>query len=104
MLSLISRIVRNYFLPDPFEMFEEQFLIELLSLECIPVVIAYETVGLFYERGSAPVFGVISFFVVNFMYGCLISSLASIGAPLWLTSTSPLIVYLLLSKLKYSIT
>ena len=69
-MALISVVVRQFYLPNPFEALEEgleitlnnnQFIMgpECLNLVTEPLIhiITFAVVGLYYERGSAPVLG-----------------------------------------------
>ena len=56
-ISVIGYIVRNLFLPNPFECFEEKaFLINLIA-EPIIHLIAFLVTGLFYKEKSLPWWG-----------------------------------------------
>ena len=73
-MTLISVIIRQFVLPNPFECFGDGAILINLIAEPIIQVIAYGIVGLFYSRGSAPALG-------RFLY--LIAYATIIGV-LWL--------------------
>ena len=56
-ITLISVIVRQFVLPNPFECFGDNAILINWIAEPIIQVIAYGIVGLFYIRGSAPALG-----------------------------------------------
>ena len=56
-ITLISVIVRQFVLPNPFECFGDNANLINWIAEPIIQVIAYGIVGLFYIRGSAPALG-----------------------------------------------
>lgn len=56
-ITIISIIVRQFFLPNPFECFGDNALLINWIAEPIIQVVAYGIVGLFYIRGSAPALG-----------------------------------------------
>ena len=56
-MTLISVIVRQFVLPNPFECFGDSAILINWIAEPIIQVIAYGIVGLFYRRGSAPALG-----------------------------------------------
>ena len=61
--TVISTLVRQFVLPNPFECFgESAFMINLIA-EPIIHAVAYGIVGLFYISGSAPLFGSIAYLV-----------------------------------------
>ena len=99
-LSWLSRFIRQDVMPNPFEIFDGNVWIELLGLGVLPGIVAFKTVGLFYENGSFPAIGVIAFFAIYFLYHQLISWFGSIGAPLILVIGALIGLYLLLSSIK----
>lgn len=56
-ITLISVIVRQFFLPNPFECFGDNALFINLVAEPIIHLMAYGIVGIIYRKGSAPVLG-----------------------------------------------
>lgn len=56
-MTVISVVVRQFFLPNPFECFGDKAIIINWIAEPIIQVLAYAIVGLFYVKGSAPAFG-----------------------------------------------
>lgn len=56
-MTLISVIVRQFVLPNPFECFGDSAILINWIAEPIIQVIAYGVVGLFYRRGAAPALG-----------------------------------------------
>jgi hypothetical protein len=61
--TVISTLVRQFVLPNPFECFgESAFMINLIA-EPIIHAVAYGIVGLFYISGSDPLFGSIAYLV-----------------------------------------
>jgi len=56
LIALISLLIRNYYLPNPFEHMEMGLLINW-GVGAILTPITFLVVGLFYERGSAPAWG-----------------------------------------------
>ena len=57
LMTIISTLVRQFVLPNPFECFGDKAIIINLVAEPIIYVIAYGLVGLFYIKGSAPAIG-----------------------------------------------
>ena len=61
--TVVSTIIRQFVLPNPFECFgDSAFLINLIA-EPIIHAVAYGIVGLFYISGSDPLFGSIAYLV-----------------------------------------
>ena len=56
-ITIISVIVRQFFLPNPFECFGDIALLINWIAEPIIQVVAYRIVGMFYVRASAPAIG-----------------------------------------------
>ena len=63
-MSLISVIVRQFVLPNPFECFGEKAVLINWIAEPIIQAIAYLIVGLFYVKGSAPALGSLAYLAV----------------------------------------
>lgn len=63
-MSLVSVIVRQFVLPNPFECFGEKAALLNWIAEPIIQAIAYLIVGLFYAKGSAPALGSLAYLVV----------------------------------------
>ena len=57
LMTIISTLVRQFVLPNPFECFGDKAIIINWVAEPIIHVIAYGLVGLFYIKGSAPAIG-----------------------------------------------
>lgn len=56
LIALISILIRNFYLPNPFEKLEYGVLINIL-IEPFLHIITFVVVGLFYQGGSAPALG-----------------------------------------------
>jgi hypothetical protein len=55
-LMILSFLIRNFYLPNPFESLEYGVLINM-ALEPLLQPITFGIVGLFYDKGSAPAWG-----------------------------------------------
>lgn len=73
-MTFASLIIRQFFLPNPFECFGDKAILINWIAEPIIQMIAYAVVGLFYVKGSAPALGSL---------GYLITYVAIVGL-LWL--------------------
>ena len=60
-ISVISFLVRQFVLPNPFECFGDKAIIINLIAEPIIQLVAYYLVGLVYQKGSNPGFGSLLF-------------------------------------------
>jgi hypothetical protein len=67
--ALISFIIRNFYLPNPFDSLQYGLIINMM-IEPILHAITFAVVGLFYKRGSAPAWGS---FLYLFFYAVHIS-------------------------------
>ncbi len=56
-MTLISTLVRQFALPNPFECFGDNAILINWIAEPFIHIIAYAIVGIFYMRGSAPALG-----------------------------------------------
>lgn len=72
-MSLVSIVIRQFFLPNPFECFENAAIINLIA-EPIIHLLAFSIVGRYYRRGSEPEVG-------SFMY---LIAYAGITGFLWI--------------------
>jgi len=63
LMTVISVLIRQFALPNPFECFGESADLINWIAEPIMHAIAYGIVGLFYVRGSAPLLGSIAYLV-----------------------------------------
>ena len=61
-ISLISYLVRSYFLPNPFECFGAKGEIYNMLAEPIIHTVAFFITGLFYEKNTFPAWGSILYF------------------------------------------
>ena len=61
LMSLVSVLIRQFALPNPFECFGESAALINWIAEPIMHVVAYGIVGMFYSRGSAPLLGSIAY-------------------------------------------
>ena len=71
-MTVISTLVRQFVLPNPFECFGDQAILINWIAEPIIHAVAYGIVGLFYIRGSAPVLGSIAYL---FVYAAIVGIL-----------------------------
>ncbi|MCR5782107.1 MAG: hypothetical protein K6G90_05150 [Clostridia bacterium] len=72
LISVISILVRNFVLPNPFECFGERAVIINWIAEPVIQIIAYLLVGLVYKKGSNPAFGSLLFLITYaFIVGIL---------------------------------
>ncbi|MGV8983549.1 hypothetical protein [Clostridium sp.] len=75
LFSVISLIIRNYYLPNPFENFQYGVIINFI-IEPILQGITFTIVGLLYQRGSAPAWGS---FLYLFFYSLHVSLIMLCG-------------------------
>lgn len=75
-ISVISIIVRQFFLPNPFDCFGDKAVLINWIAEPILQVIAYALVGLVYCRGSFPALGGILYLIT---YAALVGVLRLMG-------------------------
>ena len=61
LMTVISTLVRQFVLPNPFECFGEKAALINWIAEPIIHIVAYSIVGLFYVSGSNPVLGSIAY-------------------------------------------
>lgn len=103
-ITAASVIIRQFFLPNPFECFGESAALINWIAEPIMQVLAYAIVGLFYVKGSAPALGSLAYLVtyaatVGFLWLCglfsfawwwvalmVIALILVIGGFIWLSS------------------
>ena len=71
-MTVISTLVRQFVLPNPFECFGDQAILINWIAEPIIHAVAYGIVGLFYIRGSAPALGSIAYL---FVYAAIVGIL-----------------------------
>lgn len=76
LFTIISTLVRQFALPNPFECFGDNAILINWIAEPILHIIAYAIVGLFYSKGSAPLLGSIGYL---FTYACLVGFLWVLG-------------------------
>ena len=57
LMTLVSTLVRQFMLPNPFECFGDRAMVINLIAEPIIHVIAYGMVGLVYHKGDFPALG-----------------------------------------------
>lgn len=76
LIAFISFCIRQWLLPNPFQCFEEKALIYNLLAEPCLHVLAYNIVGLWYQKGSDSAFGSISYLGI---YILLVLSLSVLG-------------------------
>ena len=62
-MTIISVIVRQFILPNPFECFGNKAALINWIAEPVIQIIAYGVVGLFYVKGSNPAFGSLAYLV-----------------------------------------
>ncbi len=75
-IKIISIIVRQFYLPNPFECFGDKAVIYNWIAEPVIHLIAFGITGLFYSRGSEPATGSMIYLVV---YVCLIGILKAMS-------------------------
>ena len=77
-VSFVSLLVRNFFLPNPFEICGEKAFLYNAIAEAVVHFIAFAITGVFYEKGSKPVIGSILYlvFYAAIMFGLWLISLA----------------------------
>lgn len=103
-ITVASVIIRQFFLPNPFECFGESAALINWIAEPIMQVLAYAIVGLFYVKGSAPALGSLAYLftyaaMVGFLWLCglfsfawwwvalmVIALILVIGGFIWLSS------------------
>ncbi len=64
LMTVISVLVRQFVLPNPFECFGENAALINWIAEPIIQIVAYGIVGLFYVKGMAPVLGSLAYLLV----------------------------------------
>lgn len=72
LMTVISTLVRQFVLPNPFECFGDRAVLINWIAEPIIHAVAYGIVGLFYIRGSAPALGSIAYL---FVYAAIVGIL-----------------------------
>ena len=75
-ITLVSLIVRQFVLPNPFDCFGDDAIIINWITEPIIQIVAYGIVGIFYIRGSAPTLGSILYL---FIYAFIVVLLWILG-------------------------
>lgn len=75
-MTIISVLVRQFMLPNPFECFGDKALLINWLAEPIIQVVAYGLVGIFYTSGSAPVIGSLLYLL---MYAIIVGLLWLMG-------------------------
>ena len=75
-IAIISLLVRQFVLPNPFECFGDAAWLINLAIEPILHFAAYQTTGMFYSRSSIPAIGSILYL---FFYACYIGVLSLLG-------------------------
>lgn len=75
-MTVISVVVRQFFLPNPFECFGDRAIIINWIAEPVIQVLAYAVVGLFYVKGSASTLGSILYLIT---YALIVGLLWLIG-------------------------
>lgn len=63
-IAVIGAIVRQNFLPNPFECFGDYAILINLFAEPVIHILSYTIVGLFYERGSFPIVGSLLYLII----------------------------------------
>lgn len=76
LMTVISVLVRQFVLPNPFECFGEKATLINWIAEPIIQVVAYGIVGLFYVKGSDPALGSLAYLAV---YALIIGILWVLG-------------------------
>jgi hypothetical protein len=66
-MTVISTLIRQFCLPNPFECFGDSSILINWIAEPIIHVVAYVIVGTFYARGSAPFFGSLFYLITYAM-------------------------------------
>lgn len=74
--TVLSTLVRQFALPNPFECFGDKAVLINWVAEPFIHLIAYAIVGLFYIKGSEPLLGSIGYL---FTYACLVGLLWILG-------------------------
>ena len=82
-ITIISVIVRQFFLPNPFECFGDIALLINWIAEPIIQVVAYRVVGMFYDKGSAPVIGSLLYMITYALIIGLLWMLGIFSFALW---------------------
>lgn len=67
LMAVISILIRNFVLPNPFECFGDSAFIINLIAELIIHAVAFGLVGLIYSRGEAPALGSILYLLAYAM-------------------------------------
>ena len=76
LMTIISLLIRQFCLPNPFECFGEHAVLYNWIAEPILHLIAYSFVGIFYIKGSEPLLGSIAYL---FVYALLVGVLWVFG-------------------------
>lgn len=71
LMAILSILVRQFLLPNPFEFFEEKAILYNWIAGLVLAPVSYFLVGVVYTRGSAPVLG-------SFLYLIVYSSLTGV--------------------------
>lgn len=66
-ISLVSLIIRQFCLPNPFEALEFGYLINII-IEPLLYLMTYTVVGLYYSKGSNPVLGSVLYLIFYIMH------------------------------------
>ena len=84
-MSVISVIVRQFILPNPFECFGliPSIIINIVA-EPILHLLAFLIVGFFYESGDAPAFGSLAYLVVYAIIVGVLCLLAGLSVVWWI--------------------
>lgn len=67
LMTVISTLIRQFYLPNPFECFGESAILINWITEPIIHLVALVIVGTFYVRGSAPFFGSLFYLITYAM-------------------------------------
>lgn len=66
-MALISMLVRQFYMPNPFEPRTDALLLNIIA-EPIIHTITFGVVGIFYDRGSAPALGSFLYLLFYFVH------------------------------------
>lgn len=102
LMAILSILVRQFLLPNPFECFGDKALICNIIAEIILQPISYAIVGIFYARGSAPALGSFLYLLV---YSLLVGVLYILGkfCFVWWAIVVMIVVVILLSVFIYKL-
>lgn len=67
LMTVISTLIRQFCLPNPFECFGDSAILINWIAEPVIQVVAYVIVGMFYTHGSAPFFGSLFYLITYAM-------------------------------------